>query len=316
LLLLVPLGLALAALAGYQIARRALTPLSELARTIDLLSSSDMTSRVTLGQYDDEIRQLGSRFNALLDRLETAFAFQRRFMTDASHELRTPVAVALAAAQVATRPRERHLEDCEESLAVVEEQMLRLTRTIQDMFFLSQADSSALIIPQSPIFLDDAVAEAARAAKTLARAKQQTLRISALPEARCLGDQGLFKQAILSLLENAVKYTPTHGAISIHLERIGGLWICSITDNGIGISANSQARIFERFYRDNQPGSDKTAGSGLGLAIAKSIVEAHGGTLTLAESRPGFTRFQLSVPAVESEVHSPALQPNSSSVRI
>jgi signal transduction histidine kinase len=294
LFVLVPIGLGLAGLAGYLLAERSLRPLKQLAQTIDAVTSSDLSARVESSNQDDEIGTLGLRFNSLLDRLETAFTLQRRFMADASHQIRTPVSIALAAAQVTRRDAHANLRDCEDSLQLIEHQMLQLRRAVEDMFFLSQADAASLKLELKEMYLDDAVSEAIRAAKALSREKRQTLKLHGLPEAECLGDADLLKQAVLILLDNAMKFTQVGGNIEVALSRRGTRWVCSVTDNGAGISESSQGRIFERFYREIRPGSE--AGAGLGLAIAKSIVEGHDGTLTLVESRPGRTTFEIAIP--------------------
>lgn len=248
LFLFVPIGLALAGFAGYSLARRSLRPLEDLAQTVDGVTSSDLTARVKLRNKDDEIGTLGLRFNSLLDRLEEAFKLQRRFMADASHQIRTPVTVALAAAQVTTRDSNASLCDCKDALQIIGHQMLQLRRTVEDMFFLSQADTGSLKPDRKEMYLDDAVIDAVRAAKPLASQKQQTLKLGTLPEAKCLGDEDLLKQAILILLDNAVKFTPADGSIEVTLFRRGKHWICSVIDSGVGISEAAQSRIFERFF--------------------------------------------------------------------
>lgn len=304
LLLLVPLGLGLAALAGYLLARKTLYPLEDLTRAIDAITSSDLSARVHVRNTQDDIGQLGSRFNSLLDRLQTAFNLQRRFMADASHELRTPVTVALASAQVTERDAARTLRDCEDALEIVEHQMLRLKKIIEDMLFLSQADASSLKLDLKEMYLDDAIAEASRAAKALARAKQQSFRLDALPEARCLGDVELLKQAILIVLDNSVKFTPPGGSIEVAVQQSGRFWICTIKDSGTGIPEEAQPHIFDRFFRAHS-GSAKVPGAGLGLAIAKSIVESHGGNLRLVDSRPGLTTFNIAIPVFEKGMSPP-----------
>lgn len=296
LLIMVPLGLALAALAGYLLARRSLLPLRELTKTISTTSSSDLTARVNIANRYDEIGLLAGQFNGLLDRLEAAFAGQRRFMADASHELRTPVSVALSAAQVTARDPRRSLDDFEEALAVIEKQMLRLRRIVDDLLFLSQADTGLPPVQRTEVFLDDAISEASRSASALARAKQQKLILDTLPEARCLGDQDQLTRAVLILLDNAIKFTPRHGTIAVGLQRDNRFWRCSVTDSGSGIPDAAQPHIFDRFFRGNET---DVPGSGLGLAIARSIVEAHGGQLRLVESRPGLTTFEITIPALE-----------------
>jgi signal transduction histidine kinase len=276
-----------------------------------------MSARVHVNS-GGEIALLVRRFNSLLDRLEHAFKLQRTFMADASHQIRTPVTAALAAAQVVGRAPNATLQDCKESLAVVENQMSQMRRTIEDMFFLSQADTDSLDIRRQEIFLDDAVSDAVRSARPLAAAKQQTLEVETLPEARCSGDQDLLRQVVLSLMENAIKYTPAGGCIGVSLERRGDHWVCSVTDNGPGISPTAQSQIFERFFRERRPGTESLPGSGLGLAIAKSIMEAHNGSVTLVSSQPGCTTFALAITttALEAVECNTRVQANSLAVRM
>jgi heavy metal sensor kinase len=316
LLLFVPLGLGLAALAGYLLARETLAPLEDLTQAIDAITSSHLSARVNVRSAQDDIGQLGSRFNSLLDRLQAAFDLQRRFMADASHELRTPVTVALAAAQVTARDAARTLRDCEESLDIVEQQMLRLKKIIGDMLFLSQADASSLKLDWKEMYLDDAVSEASRAAKALARAKQQSFRLDALPEARCWGDQELLTQAILIVLDNSVKFTPPGGSIEVTVRQSGNFWICAIQDSGAGIPEKAQPHIFDRFFRAHNSGNEKVPGAGLGLPIAKSIVESHGGNLRLVQSHPGSTTFEISIPVFEKGMPLNYAHANSFAVRI
>lgn len=314
LLALVSIGLAFAGFLGYLLALKALRPLQNLADTIESVTSSDLSARVEVGNHPDEIGRLGSRFNFLLDGIAAAFTLQRRFMADASHQIKTPVTVALTSCQVINRDPDAALSDCRESLTVIEHQMLQLRRIVQDMFFLSQADTAALELKKEDMNFDDAVADAVRAAKALATAKRQELKLRSIPEARCLGDEDLLRQAILVLLDNAVKFTPEDGSIEVILEKKGDHWLCIVADNGRGISPAAQSRIFERFFRE-EGASRRTPGAGLGLAIAKSIVEKHGGTVSLLESRAGRTSFAVEIPVYEGSVPAQA-HANSFAVKI
>jgi signal transduction histidine kinase len=316
LFVLIPIGLGLAGLAGYFLAMRSLGPLQNLAQTIDRVTSSDLSARVEVNKEGDEIGTLGLRFNSLLDRLEDAFTVQRRFMADASHQIRTPVTVALTAAQVITRDPDANLPDYRESLLTIEHQMLQLRRTVEDMFFLSQEDSTSLKVDRKGVYLDDAVSEAVGAARVLANAKQQKLKVNHLAEAKCRGDEGLLKQAVLILLDNAVKFTPPGGNIDVDLLRRGEYWVCLVTDSGRGISEAAQARVFERFFRESRPGKEEAPGAGLGLAIAKSIIESHDGALTLVESRPGRTIFEIAIPVFETDLSPRGVHANSFAVRM
>jgi two-component system sensor histidine kinase CiaH len=149
----------------------------------------------------------------------------------------------------------------------------------------------------------------------LAAARHQQLKLTRLPEARCQGDEDLLKQSILILLDNAVKFTPPEGNISVTLTRREEQWVCAVSDDGAGISEAAKSRIFDRFFREDRSAREAVPGAGLGLAIAKSIIENHGGRLTLVESRPGKTTFEIALPALPGntpdEVH-----PNSLAVKI
>jgi signal transduction histidine kinase len=314
LLALVTFGLLLAGFCGYLLAMKALSPLKMLAETIESVASSDLSARVPVGKHPDEIGRLGARFNFLLDGIANAFSSQRRFMADASHQIKTPVTVALTACQVINRDSDAALADCRESLQLIENQMLQLRGIVQDMFFLSQADTASLEFAKKEMYFDEAVASAVRAARTLATAKRQELKLHSVPEARCLGDEDLLKQAILTLLDNAVKFTPENGTIEVTLEKNAANWMCSVTDSGKGISAEAQAHVFERFFREERS-TNRTPGAGLGLAIAKSIAEKHGGFVRLVQSRAGQTTFALEIPALH-EVAQVQSQENSFAVKI
>jgi signal transduction histidine kinase len=190
-----------------------------------------------------------------------------------------------------------------------------LRRTVEDMFFLSQADSASLRLNQKEMYLDDAVSGAARAARTLAVARHQQLKVTRLPEARCIGDEDLLKQSILILLDNAVKFTPPKGNINVALTRREDHWVCAVSDDGAGISEAAKPRIFERFFREDRSSREAVSGAGLGLAIAKSIMESHGGRLTLVESCPGKTVFEIELPALPGNA-ADEVQPNSLAVKI
>ncbi len=316
LVVFVPLGLGLAGLAGYFLATRSLRPLSELTQVIDHIHFSDLSARVTMPRGRGEIALLGSRFNALLDQLQQAFDSQRRFMADASHQLRTPISIALAAVQVTNREANPTTENYKESLQIPERQMLQVQRAVDEMFFLSQADSASIKMECKEFYLDDAVAEAVRSARTLAAAKRQKIRINDLPEAKCVGDRDLLTQAVLVLLDNAVKFTPAEGIIEVSLLRRGDDWVCTVTDTGVGISEPAQEHVFERFFRESASSAESITGAGLGLAIAKSIVEGHFGSIRLVESRTGRTIFEIAVPLRQDEIASDQVQAKSLAVRI
>ncbi len=166
--LVIPLALILAAAAGFFVANRTLAPLADMARIMDAITSKTLNERIVLRNSHNEIGRLATRFNQLLERLQNSFQQQRRFMADASHELRTPVAAALTAAQITARDPHRSPEQYREALIVVEEQMKRLRRIVDDMFLLARADSDSMRLQNEDFYFDELVDESCRAMRVLA----------------------------------------------------------------------------------------------------------------------------------------------------
>lgn len=210
-------ALLLALVGGYILAKRTLAPLRTMAATVDAITSNNLDLCLPIVNSHDELGQLASRFNHLLERLQNAFMQQRQFMADASHELRTPIASALTAAQVTLSGANRTEGEFREALAIIEEQMLRLRRIVNDMFLLAQADAHALEHRRETVYLDEIAAEACRAVRFVAETKGLRLSLAAPGELRCVGDSGLLRQALLVLLDNACKYTSAGGCVHVRV---------------------------------------------------------------------------------------------------
>jgi signal transduction histidine kinase len=232
-------------------------------------------------------------------------------MADASHELRTPLSVALTATQVTLQNPHRDAGELREALSVVEEQLRRLKRIVEDMFILAQADAGAYQASIEPVYLTDIADEALRAARVLAREKNIVVRDSRSDsDLEFAGDEGLLRQLMLILLDNAIKYTPPGGAVNLALEAAENGYILEISDTGPGIAEEDQPMIFERFYRSDKARSRRNAGSGsgagLGLAIARWITGIHQGAIEATSSPSGAT-FRVWLPhrTHSSVVHAP-----------
>src|SRR6185436_13138843 len=215
---------------------------------------------------------LATTFNALLARLNAAFARQHQFMTDTSHELRTPLSVIHTAAGVTLEREHRGEDEYRDALKVIDEQTRRLTRIVEDMFTLTRADAGSHPLRQTKFYLDELLAEAARAAAVLAAHKGVIIDVASSPETPYYGDEDLLRRMILNLLDNAIKHTPPGGVIRIRLKRQEAKYLITIADTGTGIPAEAQPHIFERFYRADKARAraetDNGSGAGLGLAIA------------------------------------------------
>jgi two-component system OmpR family sensor kinase len=231
----------------------------------------------------------------LLSRLSSAFSLQRQFMADASHQLRTPLSVIRLTTSVTLEKHPRTEDEYRAALATIDEQGRRLTRLVEDMFRLARADAGRLELHRRPFYLDELLMETARAAAILGAPKDVHVETGPMMEAEAQGDEELVQQMILNLLDNAVKYTGAGGTVRLDMEPEDGFYRIAISDTGMAIPPEDQAHVFDRFYQVNK--TDAT-GAGLGLAIARSIAEAHGGSLVLERSDATVTRFVAKLPAL------------------
>ena len=290
----IPVALVLAGAGGWLIARRALRPVGLMAWQSGQITDRTPGFRLSVANPHDELGQLAAAFNGLLDRLEGALHAQRLFMADASHELRTPVSILRTATDV-TLSRERPAEEYREALAMVANQARQLAQMVDDMFTLARGDAGALTPETADFYFDELVAECVRDAMVLASERRIELRRHGDQEVAFRGDEGLLRRMMLNLLHNAVRHTPAGGNVAVGLAVADSTLSVEVADTGGGIPIADRERIFERFVRlDAARGPD--GGAGLGLAIARSIAEAHGGTLVLAGSDSTGSRFLVRLP--------------------
>ena len=222
---------------------------------------------------------------------------QQRFIADASHELRTPLAVLRGETEVALG-KTRTVEEYQESLTLIQEEAERLSRIVEDLFILArQPIQSPTALIKEPVSLTEVVKDCARAAQVLATRKGVRLKLENDSTPIALNaDEELIKRMILNLLDNAVKYTPEGGEISLALEKHNGSAEIVVRDTGIGLSQTDQQRVFDRFYRVDKARSRALGGAGLGLSIVRSIVEAHGGNITIDSTPRHGSSFTVSLP--------------------
>ena len=296
----IPLLLVSAALGGYFLAKRSLSPVSAMGARAAEISATNLHERLPVASAGDELGGLATVINDLLDRLERAFAQQRRFMADASHELRTPTAILRSEADVTLSREHRSESEYRESVVVMQDAAKRLTRIVDDLFLLARADAGHLLVRQDQLELEDIVHGATRGVRHIAERRDVRVALHPVIEAPFRGDADLLGRLVLNLLDNAIKHSPSGAAVEVELARRGGSYEISVTDGGPGIPPDVRERIFERFFRvdvaRSRSGTTETSGAGLGLAIARHIAEAHGGRLELCESRPGHTEFRITLP--------------------
>src|ERR1041384_1724290 len=293
----VPLVLLLASAGGYFLARKSLAPIASMNSQTQRISAENLSARLDVTNSRDELGRLATTINDLLARLENSFKEQQRFIADASHELRTPLAVLRGETEVALG-KTRSIDEYQQSLSLIQDEAERLSRIVEDLFILApQPINTHAALNKERVSLNDAVRDCARAAQVLAIRKGVRLKLeNDSPSIALHGDEELIRRMILNLLDNAVKYTPEGGEISLSLARQNGNAEIVVRDTGIGIPENDQQRVFDRFYRVDKARSRALGGAGLGLSIARCIVEAHGGQITMESATHRGTTFTVSLP--------------------
>ena len=271
-------GLALTVALAAAVAGRALRPVdlvSEAARSI--ASSRSLERRVPEGRRDDELGRLTRTFNSMLAALEESHDQQRRFVSDVSHELRTPLTTIQGCTELALAadlsPAQR-----EEAVRHAHVVAARLSRLVADLLVLARADEGSEQVPRSAVELDALLMELFVELRPRAPGR---LRVDAIDPVVVRGSADRLRQMLLIVLDNALRYTPEPGRVSVSLRRDGGGAVVTVEDEGIGVTTDVAERAFERFYRGDDARRLEPSGSGLGLAIARSIADQHGGTITL-----------------------------------
>ncbi|HEX8944593.1 MAG TPA: ATP-binding protein [Gemmatimonadaceae bacterium] len=299
--LVVPLLIICAATGGYFLAVRSLAPIASMAARAAEISATNLRDRLPVSG-GEELAGLARVVNDLLARLEASFSQQRRFMADASHELRTPTAILRSEADVTLAQEHRSEQQYRAAVTVMRDAARRLTRIVDDLFLLARADSGNLVARRESIYLEELVHDATRAVRPLADQRAIRVELREVVEAPFDGDADLLGRLLLNLLDNAIKHSPDGGAVEVGVSRRDGRYEIDVIDAGQGIPAEARERIFERFVRLDaaraRSEQSSTSGAGLGLAIARRIAEAHGGRLELVDSRPGHTEFRVTLPAL------------------
>ncbi len=298
LLLAGPIVLAGALAGGYMLARKALAPVDRMVATAQEITASRLDRRLDAPNSQDELGRLVSTFNDMISRLERSFDEVRRFTADAAHELRTPLAVMRTEAEVALRsPRspERDGHVLESLLEEIE----RLTRLVSQLLFLCREDTGLGGSAFRPCRLDDLVREVAEHMQVAASEKGVELDIEPLAPCQVRGDADRLRQLFFNLLDNAIKYTPPGGRVSVRGESPNRHAQVTIADTGIGIPSEHLPHVFDRFYRVDPSRDPETGGTGLGLAICRSIAEAHGGAIKIDSRLAGGTCVTLNLPLPE-----------------
>jgi len=305
-------GLAAALLGGWAIAGGALRPIAHMTETAGTITHSrDLSHRIATPQHHDELGRLAATFNAMLTSIETAYGAQQRFVSDASHELRAPLTAIQGNLELLRRHPEMPVTDRGEALAEVERETNRLTRLVADLLALARADAGVTLQRQQ-VDLDAVVLDTFRTARQLSSG--QELALEPFEPVQVVGDEDRLKQLVLILVDNALKYTPAGGRVTLGLRRNGTAAEILVRDSGVGIAQDELPHVFERFYRADPARGRDPGGTGLGLPIARWIARQHGGDVTLESVPEQGTAAIIRLPILASDAAGAADLEDSSTI--
>lgn len=282
---------------SYWLAGYALRPITFLTRTAQRIRASDLHQRVPVPKARDEVQRLALTLNEMIERLEQAFAQQRRFIADASHELRTPVTVIRSIAEIALE-EPISLEECVAALTAVNAEGERLGTLINHLLVLAHAEDEEARLPQQQdvVCLDALTVDVTETSQPLALERGVTLQTATIEPAMVQGDMTQLIQVMMELINNALTYTNAGGQVTLSVRTNETSVRFEVSDTGIGIAAKDAPHIFERFYRVDPARSRATGSSGLGLAIVEKIILQHGGTTTVTSRVKQGSTFTVTLP--------------------
>ena len=295
LLLGLPLVVAVAIGSGYLLMQRSLRPVDEITQKAEHITSRNLSERLPALNTGDEIERLSASLNGMIARLEESFQHVSRFSADASHELRTPLTILHGELEaIVQRPR---LEpEVREAIGSALEETERLAKIVESLLAISRLDAGEVKMERERLDLADLAATTTEQMRLLAEDKGITLHCDTDRQIEIEGNRARLKQVIVNLLDNAIKYTPEHGAVQVKVAASNGSAVLEIADDGVGIPADALPHLFERFYRVDKARSRQMGGTGLGLSIVKSICAAHGGQVKVESVEGKGSQFRVELP--------------------
>ena len=290
-----PLIVALAGAGGYVLARRALAPIDHLASAAHRITAARLHERLPVPNPHDEIGRLAAVINETLERLESSFDQLRRFTADASHELRTPLSVVRGLAEIRLDGT-RTPAEYKDALSSILEEVDRLTHLVDTLLRLSHGDAGSVRLSREPVDLGDLARDVASSLAILAEERGQRLVIDAADGVTVSGDRLVLREAIMNVVDNAIKYSPPASTITVGVRHEGDDAVMTVADQGPGIPEDVRERIFDRFFRLDEGRSRDSGGTGLGLAIAKWAVEVNGGRISVDAGASSGSVFRIVLP--------------------
>ena len=289
-----PLVVGLAGIGGYVLARRALAPIDHLAVEARRITADRLHERLSVPNRNDEIGRLTAVINDTFARLESSFDELRRFTADASHELRTPLSVIRGTGELALGTPKSAAE-YKDTIGSMLEEVDRLTRLVDTLLRLSRGDAGTIRLDRETVDLGQLARDVASSLTILAEDRQQRLDVNGASGVEVSADRLVLREALVNLVDNAIKYSPTGSVIDIAVRHEGQQAVVAVSDHGPGIPSEHRQRVFDRFYRLDEGRAREAGGSGLGLAIAKWAVEANGGDISVDSGGRG-SIFQIRLP--------------------
>ncbi len=265
-----------------------------LAGKLENINAARLDTRISVDETQSELKNLARAINSMLDRINASYRAQVRFVSDASHELRTPISVIQGYANLLDRWGKNDEKTLQESISAIKEEAANMKELVEQLLFLARGDNDTIVLQTESFNLAELAAEVYAETKMIDASHEFRLKAT---DTYIRADKALIKQALRILVDNAVKYTDAGGTITLVSEAAGGMAALSVRDDGIGIAPEIVPHIFERFYRADESRARATGGAGLGLSIAKWIVARHDGHLEVL-SREGIgTRITLVLPS-------------------
>lgn len=298
-LILVPIALLLSVVGGWFLSYISLKPVDDVTKRVQQITAHNLDQQIPQRGVNDEIGRLISTFNSMIERLRSSFEQVRQFSVDASHELRTPLTIMRGEVEL-TLQNQRSEAEYRRILVSNLEEVIRLSTIVENLLILTKAEMGKQdIVYTEEVDLQDLLQGLYEDGEIIAEKKSIIMELSQNESATVLGDTVRLRQLMLNLLDNAIKYTPDKGKISLRLERLNGYAKLSVEDNGIGIPKEEQGKIFDRFYRVDKARTRDLGGTGLGLSIAKLIAEQHGGKIEVESKVNSGSTFSVFLPLAQ-----------------
>lgn len=288
IILLIVLGI------GSKMSKRLLLPVYKMTNTVKNISFNDMNARLDISGSKDELKDLAKTFNEMLDRMQSSYDIQNRFVSDASHELRTPIAVIQGYANLLDRWGKEDKEVLQESITAIKSEAENMKNLIEKLLFLARSDKNTQKVEMSQFQINELISEIIKETKmiddkhNIINEKNESTLIFA--------DKNLLKETLRIFIDNSIKYTPDGGSITLNSFVNGKRLILEVMDTGMGISKEDLPHIFDRFYRADKSRTKESGGSGLGLSIAKWIILKHRGSIEVQSKLGSGTKINISLP--------------------